>query len=139
MLEDFRNGDRDLKERLNELLAAARKINRMSGDEHIKVRHTANDISISMERMPKPKPSASGSISRIAYCKYNADNSSTIDCYLDTDLTGDLVTVTCLINGGNRLDRAVPFLALGDSIIVTSISGSWHCVTNFAAAEEYTT
>jgi len=68
MLDDFTSGDRELQSKLNELLAVVRKVERISGDEHIKVRHTAGGINISMERIPK----GSGGGSTVRWYKLSA-------------------------------------------------------------------
>jgi len=74
---------------------------------------------------------------RIAYCKENAPADATIDCYLDTDATGEEVTVTCHIaQGGTALNAAAPRLADGDIIMVMNVEGTWRCLTTFDIDEE---
>ncbi len=129
MLEDFKNGDRELRERLNELLAVARKIDRMSGDEHIKVRHTANGINISMERIPKTAGGMAGV--RKAYVKTTPAAVATVACYLDTDATGTEVTVTCEIIGGTKLNEAIPQITDGKWFYVVHDNGTWRSLFPF--------
>jgi hypothetical protein len=75
--------------------------------------------------------SIGGSV-RIAYCKDDAGAATTIACYLDTDGTGEEVTVQCLTPGGSsNLNTVVPRLSDGDPIIVIKISGTWYCSTIF--------
>ena len=68
---------------------------------------------------------------RLAYCKTDAPDASSIVCYMDTDGTGDEITVECLIINGSSLMYAAPFLHDGDPIIVGQIfvdgTATWYC------------
>ena len=59
-----------------------------------------------------------GGLKRIAYCKTDSPDSDEIECYLDTDATGDLVTVKSLIINGTSLMYSAPFLRDGDPVWV---------------------
>jgi len=75
------------------------------------------------------------SASRAAYCKDPAGAATTIQAYLDTDGTGEEVTVNCSIAGGGNLNDAIPRLTNGLLIIVDKIGDSWYCKTVFQAVE----
>ena len=80
--------------------------------------------------------SAGGSATRKAFVKTTPGAVETVACYLDTDATGEEVTVTCSVIGGAALNSAVPRLADGEAIFVTDIAGTWHCVTTFQASQD---
>lgn len=70
---------------------------------------------------------------RIAYCKDDAGAGSTIDCYLDKDTTGTVITVHCAISqGGGDLDDCGARLKDGDPMFVRRIfdgtNNYWWCV-----------
>ena len=71
-----------------------------------------------------------------AYVKTTPGVVETVACYLDTDNTGEEITVTCSIIGGSALNSAVPRLADGELIFVSSIGGTWYCLTTFQASED---
>lgn len=76
-------------------------------------------------------------VNRLAYCKDDAGAGIEIDCYLDTDLVGEQITVTCNIaQNGADLDDATPFLVTSDPIIVTEIDGVWYCTGLFNPSKE---
>lgn len=84
-------------------------------------------------RTPKAK------VNRLAYCKDDAAAGVEIDCYLDTDLLGEIVTVTCNIaQGGADLVAATPLLVTGDPIIVTKVDSVWYCTGLFNPSKECT-
>lgn len=69
---------------------------------------------------------------RIAYCKTAAGSGTTIVCHLDTDGTGEEVTVYCAITGGGtKLNEAIPRLSDGDPIAVYNDQGTWRSVFPF--------
>jgi len=69
-----------------------------------------------------------GTSIRKAYCKDFGEVSNTVICYLDTDLTGEEITVECEIVGGTALISAVPRLEVGKLLWVTNDSGTWRHV-----------
>ncbi len=73
---------------------------------------------------------------RIAYCKDDADATTSIDCYLDTDGTGTQITVSCSIMGGTKLNEALPRLEDGKWIMVTKIGATWYCMAPFQTTED---
>lgn len=76
---------------------------------------------------------------RLAYCKEDAPAGLIIDCYLDTDLVGEEVEVTCNIaQAGANLGDATPLLITGDPIVVTIINNIWYCTSLFNPAKECT-
>ena len=78
-----------------------------------------------------------GGAFRVAYCKTAAPSATTITCYLDTDSTGEEVTVQCLTPGGtSTLDNVVPRLGDGDAMIVVKISDTWYSTTIFEDSED---
>lgn len=74
---------------------------------------------------------------RNAYCKNDAGSSSTITCYLDTDGTGEEITVYCNISGGSNLDSAVRRLEDGDLLQVRydSANSKWRALEGFQASK----
>lgn len=80
---------------------------------------------------------ASVSSVRLAYPVDDAGAGTTINCYLDTNLTGTVVTVSCSIFGGSDLNEASPLLNNdGNPIFVRSIGGMFWCVSLFDVVEE---
>jgi len=73
---------------------------------------------------------------RTAYCKVNAGNGETIDCYLDKDATGREITVHCrLFEGATNLSECAPLLADGDDIDVFYDGSKWRCPYPFIKSE----
>jgi len=134
MLNDFKNGNRDLMNRLNELIAVARQVENMTGDDTIKVRHTASGINISMDRQRRGG-NATGI--RKAYAIVDAGAGATIDCYLDVDSSeSETINVTCEIAGGTALNAAIPRLEDGDLIHVYYDVDTWRSIMTFQATED---
>lgn len=80
--------------------------------------------------------SGSGSGVRKAFPVVDAGSGSTISCYLDTDLTGTVVTVNCSLIGGSNLNDGSPLLATGSLIFISSVGGEWWCISPFDVTEE---
>lgn len=70
------------------------------------------------------------------YCKTDAGEGSTIVCYLDTDGTGDEITVHCSISGGSDLNAAIRRLEDGDRIAVYKIGSTWYAAEGFQASTD---
>lgn len=81
-------------------------------------------------------PAVGGGGLRKAYASAAAGAGATISCYLDTDATGELVTVNCPICGGSALNTAIPRLADGSLIMVWNDAGTWRSVMTFQATED---
>ena len=62
-----------------------------------------------------------GGNKRIGYCRTDSPNDSSIEVYLDTDATGELVTAECLIVNGTSLMYSAPWLNDGDPVFVEKI------------------
>ena len=73
---------------------------------------------------------------RKAYVKTTPGAVTTVTCYLDTDSTGDEITVTCSVVGGSALNSAIPRLTDGDLIFVSNIDSTWYCLTVFQTSED---
>lgn len=75
---------------------------------------------------------------RVAYCKTDAPAAATMQCYLDTDHTGQEVTVYFSISkGGTQLSECAPLLKDGDPIqVYRSASGEWRCCQTFDRSVE---
>jgi hypothetical protein len=82
--------------------------------------------------------SSSGATTRIrrAYAKAAAGASGSITCYLDTDGTGEEVSVACEVTNGTNLNAALPRLADGDMIHVWNDGGTWRSIMTFHASED---
>jgi len=81
-----------------------------------------------------PASAGSGSI-RKGYCKTAAGAGATIVCYLDTDATGEEVTVNCPVVDGSALNSAYPRLADGSLIMVWNDNDTWRSVMTFQTSE----
>jgi len=79
-------------------------------------------------------PKFNGSKIHKAYCKDDAGATTTIDCYLNTDATGEEITVNFSIAGGGNCNAAAPLLADGDLIFVRKFGDDWYCITILGAA-----
>lgn len=81
------------------------------------------------------KPSAEGSDAieiRKAYCKVDAGAGTTIVCYLDTDATGEEITVHIEIAGSStNLNNASPLLEDGTLIHVYDDDDTWRAFQTF--------
>lgn len=129
MLTDFENGNPELAERFNELMAVARKVENISGGGEVKVQHTSTGININVERR-RGGGGGSGTTIHKAFAKAAAGTGSTIVCYLNED-TGeeeDEITVTCEIVDGADLNEAAPRLNDGTLLWVTYDNGTWRHV-----------
>lgn len=74
-----------------------------------------------------------GGAIRIAYANGNPGATTTFSAYLDTDDTGEEVTVTGLIVDGGDLSAATPRILDGDACMVIKIGGTWYCTSLFFA------
>jgi len=116
------------------LTVAAREINA--------VKKTVNELLTDKNRTPiriEAGGSGGGGSSgdttiRKAYAKADAGTGKTITCYLDTDATGDEITVNVEIaNGGANLNASSPLLEDGDMIHVIKDGVTWRAVQTFDA------
>jgi len=73
---------------------------------------------------------------RLAWCKDDAGAATAIDCYLDGDGVGTVISVACSIAGGGNLDSALPRLTDGTPILVTKVGATWWCLSIFQASED---
>lgn len=65
-----------------------------------------------------------------AYAKAAAGSGNTIVCYLDTDGTGEEITVTISIAGGSDLNSALPRLLDGTLLTVWKDGDTWRNAGN---------
>ena len=112
----------------------------MDSDDIKKIAATSS-YNATRERPPAPemiqKTKAGNFASdRMAFCKTDAGYGSTIQCYLDTNLTGKEVTVHCSISNASNLNEAVRDLEAGDWILVRFIGDQWRCTEGFQGWEE---
>jgi len=80
-----------------------------------------------------------GGAVRIAYCGADAGAGTTIACFLDTDTTGESVTVKCLTGGGGEslLNASVPRLSDGDPMFVIKHNDTWYSTTIFEDSQDF--
>ena len=66
----------------------------------------------------------------IAYVKTAPGAATTVTCYLDTDGTGEEITVNCCICGGSALNSAIGRLEDGKPLFVVYITAleAWWCI-----------
>ena len=83
-------------------------------------------------------PASGGGVgsTRWAFVDGAVATDTTQDCFLDTDTTGDSITVTCTICGGSDLSDAIPRLSDGIRIPVVLDGATWRCVWGFQATED---
>jgi len=73
---------------------------------------------------------------RKAYCKTAASTGATIVCYLDTDGTGEEITVTCTLIQATNLNACFPSLADGTMMPVWKDGDTWRSLWWFMGYEE---
>jgi len=80
-----------------------------------------------------------GGAVRLAYCGADAGAATTIACFLDTDATGESVTVQCLTGslGASLLNASVPRLSDGDPMLVIKHNDTWYSATIFEDSEDF--
>jgi hypothetical protein len=86
-------------------------------------------------RAVRPGGEEGASAIHSAFCKNDAGSGSTIVCYLDTDSTGDEITVYCSICRGIALNAAFPYLMDGDRIFVFNDGTYWRALQIFQGWE----
>ena len=104
-----------------------------------KFKEAARNERLDIQKVVTQPPAARpGGPTHKAYCKNDAGAATTIVCYLDTDETGQEITVNCSIAGGGNLNTAIPRLTDGLLIFVKNFGGAWYCTgtifTNIGAA-----
>ena len=140
-LQPFSGPDTTLRRKMNELIRSVNGFSHMVGDRYIRANRTEQGTSISLcmdavlARVPRSISGSTGK-SRLAYCKADAGASTSIACYLDTDLTGNEITVECSIAGGGNLNEASPRLTEGLLILVTQIGDKWYALAPFQATAD---
>lgn len=144
-LQRFTRGHPETVRRLNALVDAVNQLNHMTGDGLVTVKRTPGGLVLGanipaiQEKIPQLSGIGGGSLVRKAYMKANATGGTTDTCFLDTDATGDEITVNFSIVGGSDLDEALANLVDGSLIFVVNISGTWHCIgTPFIGRENCT-
>ncbi len=73
---------------------------------------------------------------RLAYCRSDAPGTTWIEGYLDTDETGERITIECSIAGGGNLNTATPRLTNGLPMAVVEIGGTWYSLFPFQIVED---
>ena len=69
----------------------------------------------------------------MAYVKTTPTTGTTVTCYLDTNDTGEEVTVQCHIVDTANLEDATPTLTDNVPLLVVKIGGTWCCPSLFRA------
>ncbi len=137
----FNRGPKKLRDHMNEQskdLDSLLNYN-LRGDGIIEVRHIGQGqtLRLNMSRLLQRlgvHSSGTGTPIRKAYAQAAAGAGSTIACFLDTDTTGDSITVTCEIVGGSALNAALPRLADGTMVSVWDDAGIWRSIMTFQAS-----
>ncbi len=73
---------------------------------------------------------------RRAFVKTAPGATNQVQCYLDVDLTGSVITVVCDLVGTSYLNEAVPRLAAGVPLWVKYHQGTWRAKQLFSASED---
>lgn len=139
MFDKFKQGPEKLLRRIEQMRQMALAVWNLRGDSYIKVKRTTDSVRLSLDvnqLLPRiPKGSVYATRIRSAFCKTDAGSNSTIVCYLDTDTTGDEITVNCVICGGTALNEAFPRLADGTRLFVFNDDDTWRALQIFQASE----
>ena len=120
------------KDTINALIERVNLLSKIHSSGSVTARLGAEGLSIRGQAI-----SAATQI-RKAYAKVAAGAGTTIVCYLDTDITGEEITVTCEIVGGTALNSAIPRLAISDMITVWKDSNTWRSIMTFQASQDCT-
>ena len=135
MIEKFKKGPRRTVTKLNTVIDTVNALDRIAGDQfiHITKQGDSYKIGLDIARLLSylPQYRATGATVRKAYAKAAASTGTTTVCYLDTDGTGEEITVNVEISGGSNLNAASPLLADGDMIAVWNDGGTWRAVQTF--------
>lgn len=129
MLQEITKGDPETVRRINEMVRAVNHLDRMTGDGLVNVSRTPAGVALTlnMAAVQARIPQNITSDIRKAYMIGNAGAGTTADCHLDTDGTGETVTVNFSIANGSSLNDAVPRLKDGNLIFVENFDGDWYC------------
>jgi hypothetical protein len=127
---------------LNRLWNKVEKLDKIRGDGMINFKRAGGGITANINmaaiRKKLPRGGSGGGAVHKAFPVADAGAGATIECYLDTDATGEEITVNCSIAGGTDLNEAIPKLTNGLTIFVRKFGTDWHCVNVFQAYEECT-
>lgn len=150
-IKRFFRGPRTTVRRLNEVVDGLNTILKLDGDSFIRIDKSPSGFVIRLDirevkkRLGPGKTVSEGGTGtseaadiRVAYCKTDAPAAATMQCYLDTDHTGQEVTVCFSISkGGTQLSECAPLLKDGDPIqVYRSASGQWRCCQTFDRSVE---
>jgi len=93
-----------------------------------------NKTRVGQQRRRYPISSVTSDGVKIAYCKVNAGDGNTIDCFLNVDTTGNSISVHCSLPPGVfNLSDCVPLLKEGMfmGVIYDSIAEQWKSLIPF--------
>jgi hypothetical protein len=119
-------------------------MNKTKGDAYINVKNILGGTVIGLNieavrrRIAQRGSVSSGQLTHKAFPVADAGTGTTIECYLDTDATGDVITVNCSIAGGSDLNEAIPKLTDGLLIFVKKFGDDWYFTTVLTGYEECT-
>ena len=142
-MNEFITGPDSVKRILNEMQAMLRSHELISGGEYLRISKnpmgTAIMLDIEQIQAAMPNSGGDGGATRKAYVKTAPGAVTTVVCFLDTDTTGEEVTVNCSVIGGSgsiKLNAAAPRMSHGSLIFVEYIDDAWWATHPFIATED---
>lgn len=137
--DTFSGGSKSARDKLNRLRSDTTAVGNIRGDNliHVVSNQSGYSFTFDVQKLISMLPTASLGASglRLAYCKTAAGTGSTIVCYLDTDTTGQEITVNCILFESSNLNTCKPTLTDGQAIPVFQVGANWYCAWWFMLGE----
>lgn len=144
-IQEFLSGPANAIRKLNELIRVVNSLNKIAGDNFVKVNRTGSGVTIGLnwpEVLSKIPSSVTTTIRRaITTAAAGAGSTITANLYNSAGVeqtTGSEsgITVYCTICGGTALNSAIPYLENDDDIFVVKLPYSsteqrWYCLQIF--------
>lgn len=139
MIDDFTKGKPEARRILNELIRIVRGLEKMTGDGFVNVQRGPHPvISLNMNELKARMMNFGGSRDiRLAFSENAAAaNTNAFDCFLDTDTTGESISVVPIVNTTvTALTLAAPRLFDGTPLAVWQDgAGAWRTAFTFEKA-----
>ncbi len=139
MIQPFTKGNPETIRKMNEIIDFVNSLARMTGDGFVLVQHSINGvttISLSMNELKARMMNFGGTVAHLAFSQSAAAaNTNPFNCYLDTDGTGKVVSVTPTLNTTvTAMTLAAPLLHDGTPLVIWNDSGTWRTYVTFEDA-----